>query len=147
MTDVVASADGAIGLSYAFQLEFDGQVHGSFTECEGLSATIEVDEWQEGGLNGYTHLLPARTVYENITLKQAMFASYEFYAWFMLVSQGRLARKPISIFLRDSQGETIRHWDFDRAFPVKWTGPSLSIDSNDAAVEVVEFAHAGLLPR
>jgi phage tail-like protein len=35
-------------------------------------------------------------------------------------------------------------WNFVKAWPAKWTGPSLSAKSNDVAIETLELAHEGL---
>ena len=46
--------------------------------------------------------------YDNISLKQAVFASTDLYDWFLEVARGELARKPISIILADSEGSEVR---------------------------------------
>ena len=138
--------DVAIGLGFSFMVEIDGSVQGIFTECGGLTATISVEKWEEGGLNTHAHQFPGRMSYDNISLKQAVFASTDLYDWFLEVARGELARKPISIILADSEGSEVRRWDFSDAFPVKWSGPALNVTSNDAAIETLEFAHAGLIP-
>jgi len=138
--------DVAIGLGFSFMVEIDGSVQGIFTECGGLTATIAVEKWEEGGVNTHAHQFPGRATFENISLKQAVFASTDLYDWFLEVAQGTLARKPISVILADSEGAEVRRWEFSDAFPVKWTGPALNVTSNDAAIETLEFAHAGLIP-
>ncbi len=147
MSRVHPSIDTRVGLSFKFMIDIDDEVAGVFTECSGLTATIAVDEWEEGGLNGYKHRLPARTSYENLKLSQAVFASVDLYNWFLSVSRGELVRKAISIVLVDAAGAEVRRWNFDGAFPVKWTGPSLKVDANEVAIEALEIAHNGLIER
>ena len=145
MALVSTTTDTAIGLGFRFKVQIDTTVEGIFTECGGLTATIAVEKWEEGGLNTHAHQFPGRVTYENLTLKQAVFASTQFYDWFLKVARGELARKPISVILSDSEGKDVRRWEFADAFPVKWSGPPLKADSNDAAIESIEFAHAGLI--
>jgi hypothetical protein len=38
----------------------------------------------------------------------------------------------------------IKHWNVEDAYPVKWTGPSLSTSSKTTAIEAIEIAHHGL---
>jgi phage tail-like protein len=42
--------------------------------------------------------------------------------------------------------QPVRVWVFAGAFPVKWQGPTLNASSANAATEVLEIAHLGLLP-
>jgi phage tail-like protein len=144
---VYPSTDTAIGLGFRFMVEVEGTIQGVFTECAGLVATVAVEKWEEGGLNTYVHQFPGRTSFENLKLKQAVFASTELYDWFLEVAAGGRARKPISVILADSEGKEVRRWEFTGAFPIKWEGPALKVDSNEAAVESLEFAHAGLIPN
>jgi phage tail-like protein len=41
--------------------------------------------------------------------------------------------------------EEMRSWHFARAFPVKWTGPTLQTTSNSIAIEAIEFCHDGFV--
>jgi phage tail-like protein len=137
--------DTKIGLGFLFLVEFDGQMAGAFTECSAPSVTVAVDKWEEGGVNDRSHQMPARTEHGNVTLKQAVYADKALHEWLLKVSTGKGERKPLSIIVTDGKGETVRRWNFDGAFPVKWTGPEMKVDSNNAAIESFEFAHEGLL--
>nr|QNO51306.1 hypothetical protein HDBBLJII_00003 [Methanosarcinales archaeon ANME-1 ERB6] len=57
---------------------------------------------------------------------------------------GIIIRKNGFIILLDSEGNEKWRWFFERAYPVKWTGPELRADSNTVAVESIELAHNGL---
>ena len=39
--------------------------------------------------------------------------------------------------------ETVREWAFYDAFPVRWSGPTLSASASDVATETLEIAHHG----
>ena len=58
-------------------------------------------------------------------------------------SGNKLERSSAAITLMGPAGERIRAWDFDGAFPVKWTGPSFAVTSTDMAVEELEITHHG----
>jgi phage tail-like protein len=47
----------------------------------------------------------------------------------------------------NSSGEEERRWNFEQAYPVKWTGPDLRATANEVAFESLEFAHKGLAHR
>jgi phage tail-like protein len=138
------SKDPHLGLFFWVQL---GQVEiAGFKECSGLKIETEVFEYVEGGLNTYTHKLPVRTKYGNITLKRGLDEGQDLYRWYVKAMQGVIQRQNISIIVYDSRGKEVQKWDLQRAFPCKWTGPDLKTDQGAVAVETVEIAHEGLLP-
>ena len=129
-----------------FAVEIDHVTVAIFTECSALTIETETFEYQEGGVNGYTHKLPTRTKYGNITLKRGLDDSQELYQWYLLNASGKTLRRNLSVILYDSRGHGVRRWDLMGAFPCKWTGPDLRADTGAVAVETVEFAHSGLIP-
>ena len=36
-------------------------------------------------------------------------------------------------------------WNFQNAYPVKWSGPALNAESTNVAVETVELVHQGIV--
>jgi phage tail-like protein len=136
--------DSHIGLRFWIQL---GQVEiAGFKECSPLIVETEMFEYPEGGLNTYTHKLPVRTKYSNITLKRGIDEGQDLYQWYVKVVQGQIKRQNISIIVYDSTGKEVRKWDLQNAYPCKWTGPDLKTDAGAIAVESLEIAHEGLLP-
>ncbi len=135
------------GTATRFAVEVDGTIVASFSECSGLTATVQSDKWEEGGANFTTYKFPGRTDFGNLTLKHGITESLDLYTWFLqVVEGGKRCRKTITIKLmpQDLQG-AVRSWHLVDAFPVKWTGPSLQAGSNAVAIESVEFAHDGLV--
>ena len=143
--DDVKQRDPYVHLRFSIQI---GQVDVAlFSECSALTIENEVFEYQEGGLNSYTHKLPTRTKYGNVTLKRGLDDSQHLHAWFMQISSGRIKRENLSLVLHDATGKEVRRWDLQNAYPCKWTGPDLRADAGAVAVETVELAHEGLIPR
>jgi phage tail-like protein len=142
-----------LGTGTRFSIEIDGTIEGTFSECSGLTATIATTKWEEGGQNFTTLKFPAYTDFSNITLKQGITNSTKLFDWFMdvlnVMNMGSAKqaplRKNITITLRTEKLEPIRGWQFKRAFPVKWTGPTMQSTSNTASVEAIEFAHEGFI--
>ena len=46
----------------------------------------------------------------------------------------------------DHDGEIVASWWLDGVIPVRWSGPSLNLDSPKVATETLELAHHGFLP-
>ncbi len=125
-----------------------GDIHvASFMECSALTIETEVFEYAEGGLNGYTHKLPTRTKYGNITLKRGLDETQDLHSWYLDTVSGNIKKQNISIILYDPLGKEVQRWSLQNAFPVKWSGPDHKVDSGALAVETIEFAHEGLLPK
>lgn len=131
--------------SFRFAVEIDSMVVGGFSEVSGVEAETEYEEYKEGGENTFVHKLPKGTKYGNLVLRRGM-TDPELYNWYRDVILGKIDVKNINILLLDSakQPNEVRRWGFEKAFPVKWSGPEFKADSSAVAIEAVEFAHKGL---
>jgi phage tail-like protein len=133
-------------LSYKFSVEIDGVIEGQFTECEGLKLEREVIEYKEGGANMFIYKFPGRIKQENIRLRRGVTYSHYFWDWFIKGTLlGRVKRKNISIIVGDASNTVVQRWDLLNAWPVKYEGPELKVDSVQAALELIELAHHGLV--
>jgi phage tail-like protein len=130
--------------AFKFCVEIDSITQAVFSECSGLEAEVEVFEYEEGGLNDYVHKLPGRVKYSNLTLKRGMASSDELWDWYKKTLQGTIERKNISVTIYDTAGEECRRWNFQEAYPIKWTGPDFKADDNAVAIETLVFSHRGM---
>lgn len=126
-----------------FYITIDGLPRAVFAEASGLSVETSVEDIEEGGQNDMVHRLPARTKLGNLTLKRGLTNSNEFLRWILDGSQGRIARRNLSLILYRPDGSESLRWDYIKAYPVKWSGPSLKSDDNNTAIESLELAHEG----
>jgi phage tail-like protein len=129
-----------------FYVEIDGIKQAVFTEVGGLQVETTLQEYEEGGNNGFVHRLPGRTKVGNLTLKRGMTASNELFLWLMQVTQGNITRKNVSVVLYDTTGKAVLRWNFQNAYPVKWTGPQFTAANAVMAIETIELTHDGLKP-
>ena len=119
---------------------------GQFAECSGLSAEYEIFEYQEGGVNDFTHKLRGRVKWPNLVLKRGVTYQDAFLKWFFESrNTDRKKRGTIELSLLDDTAKEVRKWTFAGAFPVKWQGPTLNAKGNNIATESLEIAHQGLL--
>ena len=130
--------------NFNFLVEIDGIARAAFHECSGLDSSIDVIEHREGGENITLRKLPGMTKYSNIVLKRGITDDKDLYAWHLKAIQGDVTRKNGSIVLLDRAGQEKARWNFVRAWPAKWTGPSLTAEGNDVAIEQLDLAHEGL---
>jgi phage tail-like protein len=131
-------------LNYNFLVELDGIARAAFQECSGFDATTDVIEHREGGENTTPRKLPGMTKYSNIQLKYGLTDDAELYEWHRRIIRGEIERKNGSIVLLDRSGQEVARWNFFRAWPAKWVGPSLNAEGNDVAIETLELAHEGV---
>ncbi len=135
-------------LAFCFAVEIGSLQVAGFSEVSGLQAEIEMQEYREGGVNGYVHKRAGPVKYaSNLTLKKGITDSAELWSWYRDVMNGRIQRKQVDVVLMNSAGEERRRWKLQNAYPVKWTGPDMKAAASEVAVETLELAHEGLLPQ
>lgn len=130
--------------NYNFHVEIDGISRASFHECSGLDSTIDVIEHREGGWNTSPRKLPGQTKHANIVLKWGLSTDRDLVDWHQKIVEGEIDRRNGSIVLLDRRGQETARWNFVRAWPSKYTAPSLSAEGNDVAIETLELAHEGV---
>lgn len=135
-------------VSYRFLVHVDGQLVAQFTECSGLQAETEVEEFQEGGENTLRRKLPKASKWGALTLKRGLSDSKELWDWYVARSKGDFdkgPRKSVTVILwNENTEDEVWTWDFADAYPTKWTGPDMKSDANAVALETLEFVHSGL---
>ena len=124
-----------------FELKVDalGDI-GNYTQVQGLSGTMDVMEYPEGGRNDFVHKLPTRVKWNNITLKRGLTKEANLLTWFASTPEAN----SVSLTAFDSEGQPLRTWALTNAFPVKWTGPDVNAGGTDMMTESLEIAHHGI---
>ena len=113
------------GSSVFFRLTVGGDDLGAFHTCAGLGARVEVEQFQEGGNNGFVWQLPSRITWTNITISPSL----------------RATRRIVAL---EPNLTPIARWQVLGIVPVNWQGPSFDPGRSEAAVETLEIAHQGL---
>ncbi|HLK00150.1 MAG TPA: phage tail protein [Streptosporangiaceae bacterium] len=130
--------------SFNFAVEIEGLLVGGFSEVSGLEGTIEVEEYREGGVNGFVHKLPVRTSHANLVLSRGLTSVSTLWNWYYNTSLGSIQRRNGTLMLLDARQLPVMWWNFRNALPVRWAGPTFSATSDEVAVEALELAHEGL---
>lgn len=135
--------DPLVGFHFAIDLQ--DAVKGFFTECSGLGSEQEVIEHKVVTEKGQEVVLklPGRLKWENITLKRGITSSLDIWKWRKDVEDGKVddARKDGSIIMFDQKLNEVARWNFERAWPVKVSGPQVKADSNEIGIEELTIAH------
>lgn len=128
-----------------FAVEIDGLVVAGFKECSGLSASIEIETYKEGGVEYTEHKLPKAVKFNNLVLKKGVTESPFLWLWFASVVAGIVLPHIIFVVLMGPDGSEKKRWSFIGAYPVKWDGPQLNAESASVAIESIEFVHNGFV--
>jgi phage tail-like protein len=116
----------------------------------GLEATMDIENYDAGGLNGGTLRFPGRIKWANLVFKRGVLAqpdapgTSDFWTWLQSFLDGQGMRKDGTISLLDETQTPTLVWGWSRGLPVKWTGAALNAQQNAVAIEQLEIAHEGL---
>lgn len=126
------------------------QATAGFSEISGLEATMEVENYDAGGVNDGTLHFPGRVKWSNLVFKRGVLAqrdigdTSDFWAWLQGYLEGQGVRKDGTISLLDETGSPALVWGWRRGLPIKWTGATLNAQQSQIAIEQLEVAHEGL---
>jgi phage tail-like protein len=114
-----------------------------FQEVTGLSVEVETEPVKEGGENRYTHILPVRTKYTNLTLKRAILNDSEIINWCKnAIENFDFKPKDIVIKLLNEKHEATVSWNIVRAYPIKWTFSNLDATKNELLLETLTLSYS-----
>jgi phage tail-like protein len=122
----------------------DGQpVKGAFSEVTGLDMEVSPIDYRTGAEDIVVRKLPGLKKFPNIVLKRGIIGDPALWSWVLQGASGTVARKSGSIVLLDEAHTEVMRWNFQRAWPAKYTGPQLGAAKNEVALESLELAHEG----
>jgi phage tail-like protein len=135
--------DSDPGLSVCFAVKIDDNDLGTFNSCEGLGCEVVIEQREEGGNNGFIWQLPSRLKYTNVKFTRPLGADTAKIAKWFASMTGGVKRRTATIQVMRGDGKVVATWNLDGVVPVRWTGPSLNLDSPKVATETIEIAHHG----
>lgn len=133
---------GDPAISVFYNVTIDGFIPlGFWTKVDGLGMEYEVFEYREGGVNGYMHKLVGPVKFTNLRLSRPVDATSPALMMWLQSNQMMVVPQTMAITAMTASGEAITTWNLVGAVPVKWTGPSLDVLSNNLATETLEVAY------
>lgn len=132
-------------IGFHFGVDVQGVVKGYFTECSGLGSENELIEQKVVNEKGQEVVLklPGRLKWDNITLKRGITSSMDIWQWRKQVTDGDVdgVWHDGSITMYDEHLKEVARWNFERAWPLKVTGPQPKSDSNEIGIEELTITH------
>ncbi|GHJ45267.1 phage tail protein [Catellatospora sp. TT07R-123] len=145
MTKPSAPSTPDPAVAVCFWVKVDGRDLGAFTACDGIGCEVVIEQREEGGNNSFVHQLPGRIKYTNIKLTRPVDADTKKIAVWFAGFGGVVQRTTATIQAMTADGTIVYAWHLTGVIPVRWTGPSLSVDSAKVATETLELAHHGFM--
>jgi phage tail-like protein len=143
----MSTADPAdTAVTVYFEVHIDGHDLGAFTGCDGLGCEVSIEQREEGGVNSFIHQLPGRIKYTNVKLTRPVTADTAKIAQWLATMNGTVTRTQAEIIVKNHDAKPVFTWTLSGVVPVRWQGPSLSVESAKVATETLELAHHGFLP-
>lgn len=136
--------------SYSFLMTIDGvsddgsAASGSFSEISGLELEISTIEYRNGSEPNTVRKSAGLVKYTNLTCKRGVTGDLNFWNWILKGINGSILRADGSIVLRDEAQSEVMRWNFKRAWPCKFTGPSLNAANSETAIHTMEICHEGI---
>jgi len=138
--------DTDIFRNYNFTLDLgQGVVGGYFTQILGLSMSLDVYDYREGGAGPAVRKLPGRVNYGDVTLRWGMTQSRDMWTWMMSGVNGNVERREISIILLAPNGQDEQtRWNLHNAFVKDWNAGEMNATSNGVLIESMVLTYEGL---
>lgn len=137
---------GEPALTLTYECILDGIIPlGRWTKIENLGFAYKVEEYREGGVNGYTRKIVGPRTYDNVRLSRPVDSDSRLVSIWLAANMVKIVPQTMSIIALDSAGNEVTQWNLAGVVPVKWTGPSLDINGNQLAIETLELAYEEMI--
>jgi phage tail-like protein len=132
---------GEPALSLTYECIVDGIISlGRWTKIENLGFAHAIENYREGGVNGYTRKIVGPITYENVRLTRPVDSDSMLVAIWLAANMIKIVPQTMSIIALDSAGNEVAQWNLAGVVPVKWNGPTLDVNGNQVATETLELA-------
>lgn len=146
---VAASSEGGLypPSAFYFKVVFNGDTSdSSFQEVSGITSEMKTEDVTEGGENRFVHKLPVGMSHGNLELKRGIaMLSSPLVTWCKAVLESDFTQpivpKDINVYLLDGEGNYIREWSFENAFPIKWEVEGFNSTKNEVAIEKISLSY------
>ena len=118
-------------------------VRAGFQEVSGLGFEVNVAEYRAGNwTENSTRKIYGTYKGTDVTLKRGVIGTQDLFDWVKAVREGNPdVRRTVTITLQaEDRSETAAAWTLLRAFPTKYTAPTLNGNGTDLAIEELTLA-------
>lgn len=119
----------------------------AFSEVSGIGSEFETETVVEGGENRFVHQLPKQIKHGHLELKRGIARLDSPLAqWCKDTLEGEFAKmiklEVVIVKLTGANGQVLRVWQFNDAWPVKWSVDPFGATKNEVAIEKISLAYS-----
>ncbi len=113
-----------------------------FQSVEGLSSSIETEEYAIGGENRFKYVLPMRTKFSNLVLKRGLLIESDVIKWCQdAIEDYKFKPINITIILLNELHVPLMAWNVVNAYPIKWEVDSFNSMESKIVTETIELTY------
>jgi phage tail-like protein len=113
-----------------------------FQEVSGLEVDMEMEQVKEGGQNRFSHNLPVRNRYTDITLKRGLFIGSGISLWCKNAIENFIFQPTnILISLLNAEHLPLQSWYVVNAIPKKWQVSNFNAQENSVVIESLVLSY------
>ncbi len=133
--------------SVTFDLPGAGADDIRFREVAGLSAEVEELAYAEGGENRFTHRLPGRARFGDLTLRRGFHPGSGLTGWIRDAVEN-LVIVPVTVWvsLLDEGHKPLVTWTVTGAWPKKWSVSDLNAEQGALVIESLDLSYRYFRP-
>jgi phage tail-like protein len=127
-----------VGFHFLVVFEIFPQVPNDFRfqEVTGLTTSVNLDTYNEGGENRFVHRLPGRTTYTDLVLKRGMTLVSGVTAWCIdAIENFNYQPTNMLISLLNADHLPVNSWYVTNAIPIKYDIAGLNADQSQIVIE------------
>ena len=131
---------------FRFTATFDNLGTSSFKSVSGFSATVDSQDYREGGFGYLTRRkLPGLVSYDDITLEKGLYSNPLLYNFFNDYLEGQNFN-PVNavITLYNNAGTPTASWTVINAWPTSYRSGDLNAEDSSILIETLTLAHEGI---
>ena len=136
-------------VGFHFAVTFNGlsetSLDARFQSVSGLDVRLNTEEIKEGGENRFTHVVPTRRKYADLTLKRGLMspsAGSEITSWCLKAfEQMKVIPVNLEVRLLDENHETLMGWDVRHVRPKSWKIGELNAERGEVLIETMELSY------
>ena len=136
-------------LGFHFAVTFNGlkedSIDARFQSVSGLDVRLDTEEIKEGGENRFTHVVPTRRKYSDLTLKRGLMspsAGSEITSWCLKAFEDmKVIPVNLEVHLLDEKHQILMSWDVRHVRPKSWKVAEFNAERGEVLIETIEMSY------
>jgi phage tail-like protein len=136
-------------VGFHFAVTFNGlkedSIDARFQSVSGLDVRLDTEEIKEGGENRFTHAVPTRRKYTDLTLKRGLLspsAGSAITDWCLKAfEEMKVMPVNLEVHLLDEQHQILMSWDVRHVRPKSWKVAEFNAERGEVLIETIEMSY------